>query len=118
MKLVYGITGSCVSELQADVYGAIESLEYYASLVTTSVGHHVKLENGDFAYVTKEPYGIVAGEVQIIPQCTIFDSVTPNNCTLSKEECCPISIRSKINFSLIHGQSKSVGVDFTHCMNG
>ena len=61
--LNHGITGRCVSELQADVYGAIESLEYYASLATTSVGRHVKLENGEFAYVTKEPYGVVAGDV-------------------------------------------------------
>ena len=61
--LFYGITGRCVSELQADVYGAIESLEYYASLATTSVGRHVKLENGEFAYVTKEPYGVVAGDI-------------------------------------------------------
>jgi acyl-CoA reductase-like NAD-dependent aldehyde dehydrogenase len=50
-----------VSELHYDISGAIESLEYYASLATTSVGHHVKLEDGNFAYVTKEPYGIVSG---------------------------------------------------------
>ena len=55
--------GRCVSELQGDICGAIEALDYYASLATTSVGHHVKLDNGDFAYVTKEPYGIVAGKV-------------------------------------------------------
>ena len=54
--------GRCVSELQADVSGAIEALDYYASLATTSVGHYFKLDDGDFAYVTKEPYGIVAGE--------------------------------------------------------
>ena len=50
-----------MSELQFDVAGAIESLEYYASLAMTSTGDHVRLENGDFAYVTKEPYGIVGG---------------------------------------------------------
>ena len=50
-----------MSELQGDICGATEALDYYASLATTSVGHHVKLDNGDFAYVTKEPYGIVAG---------------------------------------------------------
>ena len=69
------ITGRCVSELQADVSSAIESLEYYASLATTSVGRHVKLENGDFAYVTKEPYGIVAGSTPLgsnVPWCTLL----------------------------------------------
>ncbi|XP_028394730.1 4-trimethylaminobutyraldehyde dehydrogenase-like [Dendronephthya gigantea] len=53
-------TGRCISELQFDVNGAIETLEYYASLATTSTGRYVKLENDNFAYVTKEPYGVVA----------------------------------------------------------
>ena len=47
--------------MQFDINGAIETLEYYASLAATSTGHHVKFENDEFVYVTKEPYGVVAG---------------------------------------------------------
>lgn len=68
------VIGRCIKELEADVDNAVESLEYFASLASTSVGHHIKLENGDFVFVTKEPYGVVAGII-IVLQTKSFPSV-------------------------------------------
>lgn len=75
-----------MSELQADIEGAIEGLKYYASLATTSLGHYVKFEDGHFAYVTKEPYGIVAGVVFIRVTCVprVVQSKFTKNCELTR----------------------------------
>lgn len=50
-----------MKEIHGDIAFSARSLEYYAALVTTSVDQHIKLQNGSFAYVTKEPYGVVGG---------------------------------------------------------
>ena len=55
------ILGRHIRETLADVASGAQTLEYYASLATTSVDQHIKLQNGSFAYVTKEPYGVVGG---------------------------------------------------------
>lgn len=59
--LHYIFLGRTLKEIHGDIAFSARSLEYYAALVTTSVDQHIKLQNGSFAYVTKEPYGVVGG---------------------------------------------------------
>lgn len=53
--------GKPIWEARMDMETVIGSLEFYAGLAPTLYGQHVKLPNGSFAIVTKDPMGVVAG---------------------------------------------------------
>ena len=44
-----------------DVAGVADCWEYYGGLASSIVGQHVKLAGGSWAYVSREPIGLVGG---------------------------------------------------------
>ncbi|KAB7504794.1 4-trimethylaminobutyraldehyde dehydrogenase [Armadillidium nasatum] len=54
-------TGKAIWEARIDVSSCADAFEYYGGIAPTLVGQHIPLPNGSFAYVTREPYGVVAG---------------------------------------------------------
>eukprot|EP00095_Tigriopus_kingsejongensis_P001600 snap_masked-scaffold317_size209118-processed-gene-1.1 protein:Tk01600 transcript:snap_masked-scaffold317_size209118-processed-gene-1.1-mRNA-1 annotation:"aldehyde dehydrogenase family 9 member a1-a-like" len=53
--------GKPIWEARADMDSVIGCLEYYGGLAGSMSGQHVKMPNGSFAMVTREPYGVVGG---------------------------------------------------------
>ena len=53
--------GKPIWEARADMETVIASLEYYGGLAPAIVGQHVKMPEGSFCVVTREPYGVVGG---------------------------------------------------------
>ncbi len=53
--------GKPIWEARADLYTVTSSLEYYGGVAQAITGQHVKLANGSFAYVSREPFGVVGG---------------------------------------------------------
>ncbi len=51
--------GKPIWEARADMETVISCLEYYGGLAPAIAGQHVKLPGGSFAYVTREPFGVV-----------------------------------------------------------
>eukprot|EP00795_Rhopilema_esculentum_P010578 gene10578-19313_t len=54
-------TGRVISECEMDVDAAIESLEFYSSLLHVPFGQHIPFQDGSFAYTRREPLGICVG---------------------------------------------------------
>lgn len=53
--------GKPIWEARLDMETVIGSLEYYGGLAAAWNGQHVRMPNGSFALVTREPYGVVGG---------------------------------------------------------
>ena len=48
-----------------DVDAAIESLEFYSSLLHVPFGQHIPFQDGSFAYTRREPLGICVGNLKL-----------------------------------------------------
>ncbi|TRY77981.1 hypothetical protein TCAL_13805 [Tigriopus californicus] len=53
--------GKPIWEARLDMETVIGSLEYYGALAASFNGQHVRMPDGSFALVTREPYGVVGG---------------------------------------------------------
>jgi aldehyde dehydrogenase family 9 protein A1 len=53
--------GKPIWEARMDMDTVIGCLEYYGGIASSIVGQHVKLPNGSFAIVSKDPLGVVGG---------------------------------------------------------
>ncbi len=53
--------GKPIWEARVDMDTVIASLEYYGGLAPAILGQHVRFPGGSFAYVSREPYGVVGG---------------------------------------------------------
>ena len=53
--------GKPIWEARMDVAGVADCWEYFGGLASSIVGQHVKLAGGSWAYVSREPIGLVGG---------------------------------------------------------
>lgn len=53
--------GKPIWEARMDMESVISCLEYYGGVAPAFTGQHVKMPGGSFAFVSKEPYGVVGG---------------------------------------------------------
>ena len=53
--------GKPIWETRMDIDTVIASLEYYGSLAGAIKGEHIKLADGSFALVSRDPLGVVGG---------------------------------------------------------